>query len=202
MADVDDTMDVPDSPSRVDIDVNDTAQSTSKPKDRVRSTGSTKFPLQRVRKIARFDADIQMLSTAASLIICGAAERFAGYYAEQAYRFAQAEGKKSLQYKHCAKAVARVPQLEFLADVVPSTSTYGEVKRRRQEADAAVAEMAGDDRVRLVEDEAELVGRPVNKAKPGSGIKLKFKTGKVPAWAKPKDAAAPERSTDVEMADA
>ena len=165
-----------------------------KAKKRTKDKGkpaSMKFPLQRVRKIARFDDDIQMLSTSASLIICGAAEKFATYYAEQAYRFAQAEGKKSLQYKHCAKAAARAPALEFLSDVVPPTTTYGEVKQKRQKAAEDVAHAAGDDRIRRVEDESEIGEQSDRPAKPpGSGIKLKFKTGKVPAWARPKAPAA------------
>ncbi|BFZ58902.1 hypothetical protein PYCC9005_005970 [Savitreella phatthalungensis] len=114
---------------------------------RIRKKGrstTTKFPLQRIKKIVKMDEEIQMLSTSAALIISGAAEKFATYFTEQAYLYATAEGKRGLQYRHCAKAVSRVGQLEFLADVVPSTVTFGEVKKRRQEADEEVRELGGN----------------------------------------------------------
>lgn len=100
-----------------------------------------KLPLSRVKKIAKMDEDVVAISNAAALIISGATvsirlkvvftprvlteckEKFAAYFAEQSFFFTLAEKKKGISYKHCASAVARLPQLDFLADVVPLTTT-------------------------------------------------------------------------------
>lgn len=43
-----------------------------------------------------------------------------------------AEKKKGLQYRHCAAAVARLPQLDFLADVVPQLKLPEVTKRVKE----------------------------------------------------------------------
>lgn len=55
-------------------------------------------------------------------------EKFAAYYAEQSFFFTLAEKKKGLSYRHCASAVARLPQLDFLADVVPQTIKFSDTE--------------------------------------------------------------------------
>ncbi|CCG81611.1 putative CBF/NF-Y family transcription factor [Taphrina deformans PYCC 5710] len=84
-------------------------------------TGNKKLPLARVKKIAKMDEDVIALSNAAAIVIAGATEKFAAYFAEQSFFYTLADKKKVLDYKHCASAVARLPQLDFLSDVVPPT---------------------------------------------------------------------------------
>lgn len=56
---------------------------------------------------------------------------FASYFAEQSFFFSLAEKKKGLHYKHCAAAVARLPQLDFLSDVVPQISKPADSIRKK-----------------------------------------------------------------------
>lgn len=59
-------------------------------------------------------------------------EKFAAYFAEQSFFFTLAEKKKGLSYRHCASAVARLPQLDFLADVVPQTVKFSDTEQGKK----------------------------------------------------------------------
>ena len=63
---------------------------------------------------------------------------FLQHLVDRAHDVVRSERKlrRNIQYKDIATAVARVENLEFLADVVPKTTTY---KQHRQKAAAAAA---------------------------------------------------------------
>ncbi|KAL9622112.1 MAG: hypothetical protein Q9160_003455 [Pyrenula sp. 1 TL-2023] len=66
-------------------------------------------------------------------------ELFIRYLTEQAHNVVKSERKprRNLQYKDFANAVSRIDNLEFLADVIPRTTTYRQVKERRARDAAA-----------------------------------------------------------------
>ncbi|ORY85649.1 hypothetical protein BCR37DRAFT_344702 [Protomyces lactucae-debilis] len=161
---------------------NSTASPSGTPKKP--AAHNRRLPLARVKKIAKMDEDVNNLSNAAALVIASATERFAAYFAEQSFFYTIAERKKGLNYSHCASAVARLPQLDFLSDVVPQrvqfrdTAAGKQVAPARQEADAAVA---------------------VGNGEAGSGAAAApKKSGEVPAWAQPKAALAATNAQPIE----
>ncbi|THX12937.1 histone-fold-containing protein [Aureobasidium pullulans] len=97
-------------------------------------TGTVSLPLARVKKIIHADDDIANCSNNAAFAITAATELFLQYLVEQTQNVVKAEKKprRNIQYKDVASAVARVDNLEFLADVVPKTVTYKEHKARKQ----------------------------------------------------------------------
>jgi hypothetical protein len=58
---------------------------------------------------------------------------FVQYLAEQGLKMTYGDRKqrKTMQYKDLATAVARVENLEFLADVIPPTVPYKQVRERK-----------------------------------------------------------------------
>ncbi|KAL8719121.1 MAG: hypothetical protein Q9225_003833 [Loekoesia sp. 1 TL-2023] len=58
---------------------------------------------------------------------------FIRYLAEQAMNVVKSERKprRNIQYKDLASAVSRIDNLEFLADVIPKTTTYREYKEKK-----------------------------------------------------------------------
>ncbi|KAI4114757.1 MAG: hypothetical protein LQ345_004516 [Seirophora villosa] len=60
-------------------------------------------------------------------------EMFIRYLAEQAMNVVKSERKprRNIQYKDLAGAVSRIDNLEFLADVIPKTTTYREYKEKK-----------------------------------------------------------------------
>jgi len=101
----------------------------------------------RIKKIIKADDDIYQCNKQATFLVSVATEMFVQYLAEQGVKALAAERKqrKTVQYKdlgslvaaHCkatlltskANAVTRIDNLEFLADVVPPTTT---VKQPRE----------------------------------------------------------------------
>lgn len=102
-----------------------------------------------------------------------------------------ADKKRVLHYKHCASAVARLPQLDFLADVVPQTVRLADTeqyktlvaRRKKEDAEARLGivpewarahpevykkiEAAQKERVDGADDEARQADRD---AKGGAGV--------------------------------
>jgi len=110
---------------------------------RKEATGQAQLPLARVKKIIALDAEISQCSTHAAFVMTLAAEMFIQYLAEQGNRVAK-EAKKprrNIQYADISNAIHRLPQTEFLTDVVPRTVPYKKiVERKAKEAkDAAQA---------------------------------------------------------------
>ncbi|KAI4727602.1 histone-fold-containing protein [Aureobasidium sp. EXF-10728] len=97
-------------------------------------TGTVSLPLARVKKIIHADDDIANCSNNAAFAITAATELFLQYLVEQTQNVVKAEKKprRNIQYKDVASAVARVDNLEFLADVVPKTVSYKEHKAKKQ----------------------------------------------------------------------
>ncbi|KAL4912411.1 hypothetical protein BDW62DRAFT_194693 [Aspergillus aurantiobrunneus] len=62
-----------------------------------------------------------------------ATELFIQYLTEQGHNVVKSERKprKTVQYKDLATAVSRIDNLEFLADVIPKTTTYKQFKEKR-----------------------------------------------------------------------
>jgi len=85
----------------------------------------------RIKKIIKADDDIYQCNKQATFLVSVATEMFVQYLAEQGVKALAAERKqrKTVQYKDLANAVTRIDNLEFLADVVPPTTT---VKQPRE----------------------------------------------------------------------
>ncbi|KAK9618715.1 hypothetical protein V6Z94_005731 [Aspergillus fumigatus] len=61
-------------------------------------------------------------------------EMFIQYLAQQGHNVVKSERKprKVIQYKDLATAVSRIDNLEFLADVIPKTTTYKQFKEKKE----------------------------------------------------------------------
>ncbi|KAK5160715.1 hypothetical protein LTS14_001728 [Recurvomyces mirabilis] len=96
-------------------------------------TGTVSLPLARVKKIINVDDDVGNCSNNAAFVITAATEMFLQYLVEQSYNIVKSERKprRNIQYRDVANAVARVENLEFLADVVPKTTTFKAFKQRQ-----------------------------------------------------------------------
>ncbi|TKA55876.1 hypothetical protein B0A55_12539 [Friedmanniomyces simplex] len=96
-------------------------------------TGTVSLPLARVKKIINADDDVGNCSNNAAFVITAATEMFLQYLVEQSYNIVKSERKprRNVQYRDVANAVARVENLEFLADVVPKTTTFKAVKQKQ-----------------------------------------------------------------------
>ncbi|RAO68005.1 uncharacterized protein BHQ10_004017 [Talaromyces amestolkiae] len=103
------------------------------PTDETEATGQSVLPLARIKKIIQLDEDIAQCSHNATFLIAMATELFIQYLAEQGYNVVKSERKprKTIQYKDLATAVSRIDNLEFLADVIPKTTTYRQFKEKR-----------------------------------------------------------------------
>jgi len=106
-------------------------------------TGQTALPLARIKKIIQLDKDIVQCSHNATFLIAMATELFIQYLAEQGHNVVKSERKprKMIQYKDLATAVSRIDNLEFLADVIPKTTTYKQFKEKRAKEAAREAAM-------------------------------------------------------------
>ncbi|KGQ01748.1 hypothetical protein PAAG_11466 [Paracoccidioides lutzii Pb01] len=96
-------------------------------------SGHAALPLTRIKKIIHLDEDIAQCSNNAAFVIAVATEMFIRYLAEQGYNVVKSERKprRTIQYKDLATAVSRIDNLEFLADVIPKTTTYKQFKEKR-----------------------------------------------------------------------
>ncbi|KAK0277854.1 hypothetical protein LTR35_009690 [Friedmanniomyces endolithicus] len=108
-------------------------------------TGTVSLPLARVKKIINADDDVGNCSNNAAFVITAATEMFLQYLVEQSYNIVKSERKprRNVQYRDVANAVARVENLEFLADVVPKTTTYKAVKQKSAKDGTAAAPNGG-----------------------------------------------------------
>ncbi|KAI6864052.1 hypothetical protein KC338_g5641 [Hortaea werneckii] len=102
-------------------------------------TGTVSLPLARVKKIIATDPDVSACSNNAAFVITVATEMFLQHLVEQSYNIVKSERKprRNIQYRDVANAVARVENLEFLADVVPKTMTMKQFKQKQAKEDAA-----------------------------------------------------------------
>lgn len=67
---------------------------------------------------------------------------FLQHLVEQSYNIVKSERKprRNIQYRDVANAVSRVENLEFLADVVPKTTTYRAYKQKQRQQQAMPVE--------------------------------------------------------------
>ncbi|KAI1775379.1 histone-fold-containing protein [Hypoxylon cercidicola] len=121
-------------------------------------TGQTQLPLSRVKKIIAQDQDINICSNNAAFVITLATEMFIQYLSQESLNMARADRKprRNIQYKDLAGAVVHTDNLEFLADIIPKTVPYKQIKaqaaRTRAQlgngattTSAAAADLADDD---------------------------------------------------------
>ncbi|KAL4865472.1 hypothetical protein BDV12DRAFT_148917 [Aspergillus spectabilis] len=96
-------------------------------------TGQSSLPIARIKKIIQLDDDIVQCSSNATFVVAMATELFIQYLTEQGHNVVKSERKprKTIQYKDLATAVSRIDNLEFLADVIPKTTTYKQFKEKR-----------------------------------------------------------------------
>ncbi|RDW78811.1 histone-fold domain-containing protein [Aspergillus mulundensis] len=96
-------------------------------------TGQSSLPISRIKKIIQLDDDIVQCSNNATFVVAMATELFIQYLTEQGHNVVKSERKprKTIQYKDLATAVSRIDNLEFLADVIPKTTTYKQFKEKR-----------------------------------------------------------------------
>ena len=99
-------------------------------------------PVARVKKIIAADDDISNCSNNAAFVITVAAEMFLQHLVEQSYNIVKSERKprRNIQYRDVANAVSRVENLEFLADVVPKTTTYKAHRQKQRQQPTLQAE--------------------------------------------------------------
>lgn len=104
-------------------------------------TGTSSLPLARVKKIIAADEELVQCSNSAAFAISVATEIFIRYLTEQAHNVVKAERKprRNIQYRDLANAVARIDNLDFLADVIPKTTTYKQFKEKKAREEAAAA---------------------------------------------------------------
>ncbi|KAJ5619914.1 Histone-fold [Penicillium lagena] len=96
-------------------------------------TGQSALPISRIKKIVQLDEDIVQCSNNATFVIAMATEMFIHYLAEQGHNVVKSERKprKTVQYRDLATAVSHIDNLEFLADVIPKTTTYKQFKEKK-----------------------------------------------------------------------
>ncbi|KAJ5279682.1 hypothetical protein N7478_005054 [Penicillium angulare] len=106
-------------------------------------TGQSALPISRIKKIIQLDEDIVQCSNNATFVVAMATEMFIQYLAEQGHNVVKSERKprKTVQYKDLATAVSHIDNLEFLADVIPKTTTYKQFKEKRAKDAAAAGEL-------------------------------------------------------------
>ncbi|KAJ6119911.1 hypothetical protein N7523_004191 [Penicillium sp. IBT 18751x] len=106
-------------------------------------TGQSALPISRIKKIIQLDEDIAQCSNNSTFVIAMATEMFIQYLAEQAHNVVKSERKprKTVQYKDLATAVSHIDNLEFLADVIPKTTTYKQFKEKKAKDAAKSVEM-------------------------------------------------------------
>ncbi|KKK16850.1 CBF/NF-Y family transcription factor [Aspergillus rambellii] len=106
-------------------------------------TGQSALPISRIKKIIQLDEDIVQCSSNATFLVAMATELFIQYLTEQGHNVVKSERKprKTIQYKDLATAVSRIDNLEFLADVIPKTTTYKQFKEKRAKETAKEAEV-------------------------------------------------------------
>ncbi|ODH24659.1 hypothetical protein ACO22_05306 [Paracoccidioides brasiliensis] len=111
-------------------------------------SGHAALPLTRIKKIIHLDEDIAQCSNNAAFVIAVATEMFIRYLAEQGYNVVKSERKprRTIQYKDLATAVSRIDNLEFLADVIPKTTTYRQFKEKRARETANGADVSKSQR--------------------------------------------------------
>ncbi|KAL6710106.1 hypothetical protein ACN47E_009897 [Coniothyrium glycines] len=98
-------------------------------------TGHVSLPLARVQKIINADPERLTVSKNAAFAIALATEMFIQHLANTTHNVVKAERKprRNIQYRDVSSAVAKTDNLEFLVDVVPKTTTFGQFKKRQEE---------------------------------------------------------------------
>lgn len=77
------------------------------------------FPISRVRRLVKSEADVQWVGVEAGFLIAKATEVFLEKMVEGAFDRMQANRQGSILYPHLSSHVASTERLEFLSDFVP-----------------------------------------------------------------------------------
>ncbi|KAL4894746.1 histone-fold-containing protein [Aspergillus ambiguus] len=138
--------------------------STTDPPPSDEISGQSVLPISRIKKIIQLDEDIVQCSSNATFVIAMATEMFIQYLTEQGHNVVKSERKprKTVQYKDLAAAVSRIDNLEFLADVIPKTTTYKQFKEKRAKEASREAEVEKGQRTLngVVPPQGETNGEP------------------------------------------
>ncbi|KAF2010204.1 histone-fold-containing protein [Aaosphaeria arxii CBS 175.79] len=112
------------------------------------ASGQTSLPLSRIQKIINADPERTHVSKNAAFAIALATELFIQHLATTSHNVVKAERKprRNIQYRDVAAAVAKTDNLEFLVDVVPKTTTYGEFKKKQEARGKGKGRADGDRR--------------------------------------------------------
>lgn len=78
------------------------------------------FPISRVRRLVKSEADVQWVGVEAGFLIAKASEMFLEKMVEGAFDRMQANRQGSILYPHLSSHVATTERLEFLSDFVPA----------------------------------------------------------------------------------
>ncbi|KAK4683645.1 DNA polymerase epsilon subunit 4, partial [Tremellales sp. Uapishka_1] len=79
-----------------------------------KQVGTTIFPVSRVKKIAKADRDIDLMTPEATFMLSVAAEYFIKHFMEEGYTKARLEKRKIVNYKDMAAVVSRSEEFDFL----------------------------------------------------------------------------------------
>ncbi|KAF3455019.1 hypothetical protein FNV43_RR05467 [Rhamnella rubrinervis] len=82
-----------------------------------------KFPMDRIRRIARSEDSDLRISTEAIFLVNKATEMFLEKFCGDAYASCVQDRKKSLSYKHLSTVVCKRRRYDFLSDFVPQKVT-------------------------------------------------------------------------------
>ncbi|KAI5795592.1 histone-fold-containing protein [Geopyxis carbonaria] len=127
------------------------------------ATGVPALPLSTIKRTIKADEEIHLCNKTASFAITIAAEMFIQYLTEQGVKALASEKKqrKTLQYKDLASAVARIDNLEFLADVIPPIIANKPVRetktaksKKKQVVDSKQLTLSGQRLVPVVDKES------------------------------------------------
>jgi histone H3/H4 len=91
-------------------------------------SGKTELPLSRVKRIMKADPDVKNVSADAAYLVTRAAELFLQRITERSAEVTRSGGKKTVMYQDVAIAVKRFPEMDFLADIVPTKKVVGAKK--------------------------------------------------------------------------
>ncbi|RXK40568.1 hypothetical protein M231_02220 [Tremella mesenterica] len=95
--------------------------------------GTTIFPISRVKRIAKTDKELDMMTGEATFMISVATEYFIKHFMEEGYTKARLDKRRIVNYKDMAAVVQRSEEFDFLRDVIPMPIPISEALERRKQ---------------------------------------------------------------------
>ena len=125
--------------------------------------------VSRIKKIISADPALPHISASATFTLALATQLFIQHLARASHTVvlterssSNAKPRRNIQYRDVATAVSRKDELEFLSDVVPRMTTWGQVRRKRAAKEREGKEEGkggADGEVNVIRDEIGSVGR-------------------------------------------